>query len=239
LLALLALALSLVLWTEGLLGSLERPSVLDALGVRQREVAALAAEGLPAPWQAVLVGDDPRGALSQELGRQIKASGQSPNAVQSLEMALLDSATAEDPNRALSASVTPLLDQVEGARQPLLRALLRGQPLEAAERAQLLAPWGQEPMLEQLTCERLGGPSSRCPARSQHRHRAEGDADALKRNLLLGKRSLDGECGRGLELGHIGDIGHLPDDIIQKVTWKNAAALYGLDIPASVQQGSW
>jgi predicted TIM-barrel fold metal-dependent hydrolase len=34
-------------------------------------------------------------------------------------------------------------------------------------------------------------------------------------------------------------IGHLPDDIIQKVTWKNAAALYGLDIPASVQQGSW
>ncbi|MCE2837965.1 MAG: hypothetical protein LW834_13550, partial [Cyanobium sp. 49614_E6] len=52
LLALLALALSLVLWTEGLLGSLERPSVLDALGVRQLEVAALAAEGLPAPWRS-------------------------------------------------------------------------------------------------------------------------------------------------------------------------------------------
>jgi membrane protease YdiL (CAAX protease family) len=170
LLALLALALSLVLWTEGLLGSLERPSVLDALGVRQMEVTALAAEGLPAPWQAVLVGDDPRGALRLELDRQIKASGQGANAVQSLEMALLDSATATDPPRTLTASVTGLLDQVDGARQPLLKALLRGQPVAAGERAQLLAPWGQEPMLEQLTCERLGGPLSSCPAQRQHRH---------------------------------------------------------------------
>jgi len=171
LLALLALALSLVLWTEGLLGSLERPSVLDALGVRQMEVAALAAEGLPAPWQAVLVGADPRGALSQELDRQIKASGQGASALQSLEMALLDSATAKDPTRALSASVTGLLDQVDGARQTLLKALLRGKPVTADARAQLLAPWGQEPMLEQLTCEWLGGPSSSCPAQRQHRHR--------------------------------------------------------------------
>ena len=170
LLALLALALSLVLWTEGLLGSLERPSVMDTLGVRQMEVAALAAEGLPAPWQAVLVGDDPRGALSQELDRQIKASGQAANAVQRLEMALLDSATLTDPQRAVSATVTGLLDQVDGARQPLLKALLRGQPVAAVERARLLAPWGQEPMLEQLTCEWLGGPSSTCPARRQHRH---------------------------------------------------------------------
>jgi membrane protease YdiL (CAAX protease family) len=169
LLALLALALSLVLWTEGLLGSLERPSVLDALGVRQMEVAALAAEGLPAPWRAVLVGDDPRGALSQELDRQIKASGQDASAVQSLEMALLVSATAEDPTGALSASVTGLLDQVAGARQPLLKALLRGQPVAVGERARLLAPWGQEPMLEQLTCEWLGGPSSSCPAQHQRR----------------------------------------------------------------------
>ncbi len=170
LLALLALALSLVLWTEGLLVSLERPSVLDALGLRQMEVAALAAEGLPAPWQAVLVGDDPRGALSQELDRQIKASGQGASAVQSLEMALLDSAAAKDPRRALSASVTGLLDQVAVARQPLLEALLRGQPVAADERARLLAPWGQEPMLEQLTCEWLGGHSSSCPAQRQRRH---------------------------------------------------------------------
>ena len=170
LLALLALALSLVLWTEGLLGSLERPSVLNALGVRQMEVAALAAEGLPAPWQAVLVGDDPRGALSQELDRQIKASGQGASAVQSLELALLDSATAKDPKRVLSASITGLLDQVAEARQPLLKALLRGQQVPAGERTQLLAPWGQELMLEQLTCERLGGPSSSCPAQRQRRH---------------------------------------------------------------------
>lgn len=138
--------------------------------VRQMEVAALAAEGLPAPWQAVLVGDDPRRALSQELDRQIKASGQAANAVQRLEMALLDSATLTDPQRSLSAPVTGLLDQVDGARQPLLKALLRGQPVAVAERARLLAPWGQEPMLEQLICERLGGPSSTCPARRQQRH---------------------------------------------------------------------
>jgi membrane protease YdiL (CAAX protease family) len=171
LLALLALALSLVLWTEGLLGSLERPSVLNVLGLRQMEVAALAAEGLPAPWQTVLVGDDPRGALSQELDRQIKALGQGATALQNLEKALLDSGTAKDPTRALSASVTGLLDQVDGARKPLLKALLLGQPVAAGDRAQLLAPWGQEPMLEQLTCERLGGPVSNCPARRQHRQR--------------------------------------------------------------------
>jgi membrane protease YdiL (CAAX protease family) len=171
LLALLALALSLVLWTEGLLGSLERPSVLDSLGVRQMELAALAAEGLPAPWQAALVGDDPRGALRHELDRQVKGLGQGASALQRLELALLDSATAKDPTRALSASVTGLLDQVDGARKPLLKALLQGQPVAAGDRAQLLTPWGQEPMLEQLTCEWLGGPSNSCPAQRQHRHR--------------------------------------------------------------------
>lgn len=170
LLALLALALSLVLWTEGLLGSLERPSVLDALGLRQMEVAALAAEGLPAPWQAVLVGDDPRGALSQELDRQIKALGQGASAVQSLEMALLESVKAKEPTRTLSAAVTALLDRVDGARKPLLKALLLGQPVSAGDRARLLAPWGQEPMLEQLTCEWLGGPANSCLAQRQHRH---------------------------------------------------------------------
>ena len=168
-LALLALALSLVLWTEGLLGSLERPSVLDALGVRQMEVAALAAEGLPAPWQSVLVGDDPRGSLSHELERQIKASAQPASAVQSLEMALLHSAAATDSTPDLSATITRLLEQVDGDRQPLLKALQQGKPVGAEERARLLAPWGSEPMLEQLTCERLGGAASTCPASRYHR----------------------------------------------------------------------
>ncbi len=34
-------------------------------------------------------------------------------------------------------------------------------------------------------------------------------------------------------------LGHLPAETIEKVTWKNAAALYGLDVPVAAQQRSW
>ena len=47
LLALLSLALSLLLWVDGLVSSLERPSAVDALGLRQMELTALAEDVLP------------------------------------------------------------------------------------------------------------------------------------------------------------------------------------------------
>lgn len=34
-------------------------------------------------------------------------------------------------------------------------------------------------------------------------------------------------------------LGHLPKDVIEKVTWKNAADLYGLNVSASVLKGKW
>jgi predicted TIM-barrel fold metal-dependent hydrolase len=30
------------------------------------------------------------------------------------------------------------------------------------------------------------------------------------------------------------EIGHLPPDVIERVTWRNAAELYDLDVPQSV-----
>lgn len=70
LLALLSLALCLLLWLNGLLGSLERPSVGNALQLRQQELAVLAEPALPPSLAKLLVGADPRRQLRQELARQ-------------------------------------------------------------------------------------------------------------------------------------------------------------------------
>ncbi|NDG23111.1 MAG: hypothetical protein EB126_05100 [Synechococcaceae bacterium WBB_10_009] len=67
LLALLSLALSLLLWLNGLLDSLSRPSVGQSLNRRQLELAVLAEPHLPAPWRPLLAGPQPRRALAEAL----------------------------------------------------------------------------------------------------------------------------------------------------------------------------
>ena len=67
LLALISLLLCGLLWLNGLAGSLTRPSVGDALELRQLELAALAEPAVPAPWRAPLLGGDPLAQLRQRL----------------------------------------------------------------------------------------------------------------------------------------------------------------------------
>ncbi|MEY4430352.1 MAG: hypothetical protein RLZZ533_288 [Cyanobacteriota bacterium] len=83
LLALLSLALSLLLWLNGLVDSLSRPSVGNALNRRQLELAVLAEPSLPAPWRPLLAGPQPRQALAKALDQDVNGSAEagSPAAV--------------------------------------------------------------------------------------------------------------------------------------------------------------
>jgi uncharacterized protein len=70
LLALVSLGLSALLWVNGLVGSLERPSVGDALVLRQLELALLAEPATPPPLRGPLLGGDPAAELRRELDGQ-------------------------------------------------------------------------------------------------------------------------------------------------------------------------
>jgi len=148
LLALLSLALCALLWVGGLIDSLERPSVVDSLSLRQLELTALAAEAVPEGLQPLLSGEDPRRELGDELRRQMDAAEEPPLAVRRLERALLErdagSAAALDDDTELRQ----LLTQVDAVRRPLIQALLDGRPVA----------------VQQLVCEQLPGDPGACPA---------------------------------------------------------------------------
>ena len=128
LLALLSLALSLLLWLNGLVDSLSRPSVGDALNRRQLELAVLAEPSLPAPWRPLLAGPRPRQALAEALERDVNASaeagspapppllllqrglslleaGQTQQAREPLEQLLADPELAQRPEQRLAAAL--------------------------------------------------------------------------------------------------------------------------------------
>ena len=73
-LALVSLALSLLLWLNGLVDSLGRPSVGGDLNLRQLELAVLAEPQLPASLRPLLAGRDPGQALEKALAEQIQTS---------------------------------------------------------------------------------------------------------------------------------------------------------------------
>ena len=129
LLALLSLALSLLLWLNGLLDSLSRPSVGQSLNRRQLELAVLAEPQLPAPWRPLLAGPQPRRALAEALANDSNA-GDTPAApaLQLLRQGLErlqagDTEAAQAPLQALLAD--PALAGSPDAR--LAAALLRPQ----------------------------------------------------------------------------------------------------------------
>jgi membrane protease YdiL (CAAX protease family) len=178
LLALLSLSLSLLLWLEGLAGSLERPSVETALDLRQLELSALVEDHLPPHLRPLLVGDAPRQALADALEESLGKAGIPAPAQQRLELSLLRRGST-DRSEALAAdqSLRQLIPSVEPARRPLLEALVAGRRVPAPERTALLRPWQPSPLLEQLSCEQLGGGSGAetCPA----------DRDPARRVLQL------------------------------------------------------
>jgi len=90
LLALLSLALCALLWINGLIGSLERPSVGNALLLRQQEMAVLAEPVVPQVLREPLLGGDARERLRLELARQAASADAALNPQQLLTWALLE-----------------------------------------------------------------------------------------------------------------------------------------------------
>jgi membrane protease YdiL (CAAX protease family) len=159
----LSLVLSGLLWVGGLIDSLDRPSVMDSLSLRQLELAALAAEGLPEGLRPLLTGEAPRRDLTEELRRQMQASEEPPRALRRLELALLE--RSDDPGSRLDdADLQQLLIQVDAPRRPLIEALIAARPVDAERRERLLAPWSAPVMVQQLVCEQLPGDGGACPA---------------------------------------------------------------------------
>lgn len=134
LLALLSLLLCGLLWVNGLLGSLQRPSVGNALELRQQELAVLAEPALPPLWRKALLGPDP----AADLRRQLAEIDQS-------------SASALTPAQ---RSTWALLEQLAGHRQ-------RAQEISAALQPGDPAAATGSPLQQQLQCE-LRGDLAQC-----------------------------------------------------------------------------
>ncbi|WP_371734144.1 lysostaphin resistance A-like protein [Synechococcus sp. CCY 9618] len=163
-LALLSLALSGLLWVGGLIDSLDRPSVVDSLSLRQLELSALAAGSLPEGLQPALAGETPRRTLTEELRRQMEASEEPARALRRLELALLERSGETATTTTGDADLGLLLNQVDAPRRPLIQALLAGRSIDAGQRQQLLAPWSAPVIVQQLVCEQLPGDPGECPA---------------------------------------------------------------------------
>lgn len=161
LLALLSLSLSLLIWVNGLAQSLQRPSVGDALNLRQLELTALAAEAAGDRAAPGLFGADPRAELAKALRRQGETAAAPVPAAQRLELALLERGGAPE---AVGAQLRQLEGMVDAPRRPLLEALAGGRQLDPSLQRSLLEPWKPSPFLAQLVCEQLGSDPSSCPA---------------------------------------------------------------------------
>jgi len=164
LLALLALSLSGLIWISGLEASLSRPSVANALDVRQLELTVLTAEALPPSLRPLLVGDDPRGTLKEVLEKESKDPSSPPAANRRLELALLKRSQTEQESNSRTAALAELATQVDPSRRPLLLALQGPADMSPSQQQALLAPWGENTLIAQLGCEQLGGTARACPA---------------------------------------------------------------------------
>ena len=160
-LALLSLALSLLLWLNGLIDSLSRPSVGNDLNRRQLELAVLAEPSLSGPLRPLLAGADPLATLNEALKNDTataEESGAGSNADQQLERALLLQRQGE------AQEARTLLQQLADGPGPLsglAQALLSDeQPVTAAEREAWITTLPQGGLLRVWSCEALGGGDS-------------------------------------------------------------------------------
>lgn len=164
-LALLSLAISALLWVNGLLGSLERPSVDNTLSVRQLQLEVMAAPALPPGWSSVLLSSDPSAALAKDLEEQL-AGGRGPGEPdQLLQLVLLQQQLGHWSGA--QTVLQQLYGQVPPSQRPLLQLL--EQPADAslvawAEAGPILEAWHAtaSPLTEQLLCERLRGDGDGC-----------------------------------------------------------------------------
>jgi membrane protease YdiL (CAAX protease family) len=182
----LSLVLSALLWLNGLVDSLERPSVGNALSLRQLELSVLAAPALPAPLKGLLGGVAPATSLREELQHQIDQSEAPAPPGQVLELALLVQ-QAGDSAKA-SQLFDGLMGQVRPEQRPLIASLAVSSgtnPVGLPQGSPLQAGWILSPLQQQLVCDRLnqlGAPASAtapCAAANGQRQAA------LHQNALL------------------------------------------------------
>ncbi len=191
LLALLSLVLSALLWLNGLVDSLQRPSVGNALALRQLELSVLAAPALPAPLKGLLGGVAPATSLREELEHQSNQSEGPAPPGQVLELALLvqqagDSAKAKQ-------LFDGLMGQVRPEQRPLIASLavksgtnpVGTSPVGPSQGDSLQAGWVLSPLQQQLVCDRLNqlgaSPSATDPCAAANGQRQA----ALQQNAML------------------------------------------------------
>lgn len=172
LLAAVSLLLCSLLWINGLLQSLDRPSVGNALELRQRQLQVLAAPALPERLKPLLAGPDVLEQLTSALEESLAADPGPGSADQLLQLALLQ---RQGQNaEALTGLLERLRAQVPPERHDLV-AVLGGDPapLSVGPRraAALTAPWQDDlsPLTSQLLCQALepGRPDCGDPQRQE------------------------------------------------------------------------
>jgi uncharacterized protein len=161
LLAVLCLALSALLWINGLLVSLERPSVNQSLTLHQLQLELLAAPALPPSLRDVLISAEAPGELAAQLQQRRSEDPGPGRPDQLLQLVLLQGA---QPGQPLS---TPLLDQISLQVPPEQRPLLRWLGRDPAGPAgtdtdALVDPWtaSLSPLTRQLLCDVLQAPDA-------------------------------------------------------------------------------
>ncbi|WP_255006093.1 CPBP family intramembrane glutamic endopeptidase [Cyanobium sp. ATX 6F1] len=178
-LALLSLLLSLLLWVNGLLDSLQRPSVGNALSQRQLELAILAAPQLPDNLRTALVGTAPERQLLDELNRQ--ATGTSEAGVPETGAKLLERGLLEGSLGHRDAARTLFLKLQQAGPAPdqsvLVEKLLASEALPQEQAQTLSFPLAGQPLLRQWACRQLmnagpGDPASGCRDGSAERRAA-------------------------------------------------------------------
>ena len=163
-LALVSLALSLLLWLNGLMVSLSRPSVGGELNLRQLELAVLAEPGMPPPLQALLAGANPaeelNRALEQEIQRGEEAGAPAPAELRLERALLLQRLQQQDEAKALLQELARD-DEPASPEAQLARNLL------GESNGSLRWP-GQRALLRQWSCEALAD-GERCGAAAASR----------------------------------------------------------------------
>jgi membrane protease YdiL (CAAX protease family) len=160
LLALLCLLITGLLWLNGLLLSLEKPTVTGALDQRQLELRALAMPAAPPSLQPLLTGVDPLEELRQSLLAQDDADPGPGQGEPLLQLALLQQRQGQDIKA--SQLRDRLQEQIPSDQRALVTALERGQRLERSQLDTLQQPWSLRPLTQRLLCEGLSQDPQGC-----------------------------------------------------------------------------
>lgn len=160
LLALLCLLITGLLWLNGLLLSLEKPTVSGALDQRQLELRALAMPAAPPSLQPLLTGADPLEELRRSLLDQDDADPGPGQGEPLLQLALLQQRQGQDAEA--SQLRERLQEQIPSDQRALVAALERGQRLQNSQLDTLQQPWTLRPLTERLLCEGLSQDPQGC-----------------------------------------------------------------------------